>query len=116
MIVDTCSINDETIFSSLGRQELFVATPDQVWTPTLKFVTNAESNVYMKGNNIGYDLAIQASKQAEFQVLDFWYLIYGKFDSICPMQLSQFPLDQQNCTFKFQTAIPKALLEVQNEK
>ena len=114
--VDTCSINDKTIFSSLGRQELLVASPDEVWTPKFKFTSSATSNIYMKGNDIGYDFMVHAFEKDGNQVLDFWYLIYGKFDSKCSMQLTQFPLDQQKCTLSFQTTAPEALVDVQSKK
>ena len=114
--VDTCSINDATIFSQFGYQELYMATPEEVWIPKLKFISSADSNIYMKGDHVGYDFLVQSSQQGENQVLDFWYLIYGKFDSTCSMELTKFPLDQQKCTLEFQTTVPRALLQVDKEK
>ena len=115
--VDTCPIESETIFSSRNFQELFVPSIDQVWIPKLKFMSSESSNIFMKGDNVGSELIAHLTNDGSNFIIDFWYMIYGKFDSKCEMKkaLSKFPMDTQNCTLSFELGMPTQLMSARSE-
>ena len=113
--VDTCNANSSTIFTERGRQPIYVASATEVWTPKLKFLSSADYNVFMQGKLFGEGMTAHLTYSGGKQILDFWYLIYGKFDTSCNMVLSKFPFDQQKCTLIFQPTIFNQLLNIKQE-
>ena len=114
--VTTCLFNQSTIFSEQGQRPLYVASTKHVWVPNVRFQSSATSNIYMKGDDFGDDLTAQISFNGTNQVIDFWYLLQGKFDSFCPLNLALFPLDHQTCTIWFELTRPSSLVTFNENK
>ena len=70
----------------------------------------------MDGSNFGTDIVTQIKVDGDYQIIDFYYLIYGKFESSCPMALENFPLDEQTCTLEFDLSRPATILQIDPEK
>ena len=113
--VDTCNANSSTVFTERGRQPIYVSSAQEVWTPKLKFMSSADYNVFMQGKLFGEGMTAHLTYSGGKQIVEFWYLIYGKFDTSCTMGLSKFPFDQQKCTLIFQPTIFNQLLNIKQE-